>query len=54
LYEGLPEAEYPFHERDLLVTACGRICMARKKINISTVLAGQPRNQGDQRRLSWS
>jgi hypothetical protein len=25
----------------LLVTACGRICMHRKKINISTVLAGQ-------------
>lgn len=23
------------------VTACGRICMMRKKINISTVLAGQ-------------
>jgi hypothetical protein len=27
--------------RDILVTACGRICMHRKKINISTVLAGQ-------------
>ncbi|TPN28788.1 hypothetical protein FJ979_32220, partial [Mesorhizobium sp. B1-1-6] len=26
---------------DILVTACGRICMHRKKINISTVLAGQ-------------
>jgi hypothetical protein len=25
----------------LAVTACGRICMHRKKINISTVLAGQ-------------
>ena len=25
----------------MLVTACGRICMHRKKINISTVLAGQ-------------
>jgi transposase InsO family protein len=40
-YEGLPELEYPFHDRDILVTACGRICMARKKINVSTVLAGQ-------------
>ena len=40
-YEGLPDIEYPFHDRDILVTACGRICMARKKINISTVLAGQ-------------
>ncbi len=40
-YQGLPEVEYPFHDRDILVTACGRLCMHRKKINISTVLAGQ-------------
>lgn len=40
-YAGLPELEYPLHDRDILVTACGRICMHRKKINISTVLAGQ-------------
>ena len=40
-YAGLPEVEYPFHDRDVLVTACGRICMHRKKINLSTVLAGQ-------------
>lgn len=40
-YKGLPEVEYPFHDRDILVTACGRICMHRKKINVSTVLAGQ-------------
>jgi transposase InsO family protein len=40
-YGGLPELEYPFHDRDILVTACGRICMMRKKINVSTVLAGQ-------------
>jgi transposase InsO family protein len=40
-YDGLPELAYPFHDRDILVTACGRICLHRKKINISTVLAGQ-------------
>lgn len=40
-YAGLPEIEYPLHDRDVLVTACGRICMHRKKINISTVMAGQ-------------
>lgn len=40
-YTGLPEIEYPLHDRDVLVTACGRICMHRKKINISTVMAGQ-------------
>ena len=38
---GLPELTYPFHDRDILVTACGRLCLHRKKINISTVLAGQ-------------
>jgi transposase InsO family protein len=40
-YRGLPELTYPLHDRDVLVTACGRICMHRKRINISTVLAGQ-------------
>ena len=40
-YTGLPDLAYPFRDRDILVTACGRICMHRKKINISTVLAGQ-------------
>ena len=40
-YTGLPEIDYPLHDRDVLVTACGRICMHRKKINISTVMAGQ-------------
>jgi transposase InsO family protein len=40
-YQGLPELAYPLHDRDIVVTACGRLCMHRKKINISTVLAGQ-------------
>jgi transposase InsO family protein len=40
-YAGLPDLAYPFHDRDILVTACGRICLHRKKINISIVLAGQ-------------
>jgi transposase InsO family protein len=40
-YRGLPELNYPLHDRDVLITACGRLCLHRKKINISTVLAGQ-------------
>jgi len=40
-YRGLPDLRYPLHDRDVLVTACGSICMHRKKINISCVLAGQ-------------
>jgi len=31
----------PQHDREVLVTARGRICMHRKPVNISTVLAGQ-------------
>ncbi len=40
-YAGLPELTYPLHDRDVVVTACGRLCLNRKRINISTVLAGQ-------------
>jgi len=40
-YRGLPDLAYPFHDREILVTACGRICLHRKKINLSTVFAGQ-------------
>jgi len=40
-YQGLPEITYPLHDRDVVVTACGRICMHRKRINLSHVLAGQ-------------
>jgi hypothetical protein len=39
--DGLPELTYPFHDRDILVTACGRLCLHRKRINVSTALAGQ-------------
>jgi transposase InsO family protein len=41
IYRGLPELNYPLHDKDVTVTCCGRICMHRKKINVSTVLAGQ-------------
>jgi len=40
-YDGLPDLNYPFHDKEALITACGRLCMHRKKINISTVMAGQ-------------
>jgi len=40
-YTGLPDVSYPLHDREVVVTACGRICMHRKRVNISTVLAGQ-------------
>ena len=37
----MPELAYLFHDKDIMVTACGRICMHRKKINVSSVPAGQ-------------
>ncbi len=32
---------YPFHDKTVVVTNCGRLCLYRKKINLSTGLAGQ-------------
>ncbi len=40
-YQSLPDIDYPFHDQTIVVTHCGRICLGRKKINFSTVFAGQ-------------
>jgi putative transposase len=40
-YRGLTELEYPFHDRTITVTRCGRICIGSRKINLSQVFAGQ-------------
>jgi transposase InsO family protein len=40
-YDGLSELSYPFHDRSVVVTSCGRVCLHRKKINISHVFSGQ-------------
>src|SRR5579884_3046566 len=40
-YRGIGEPHYPFHDRTVVVTNCGRLCLYRKKINLSTCLAGQ-------------
>jgi hypothetical protein len=45
-YGGLPDLTYSFHDRDIVVTSCGRICLHRKKINISIVFAGQTLDDG--------
>ena len=41
LYYGIPAPHYPFHDRTVVVTSCGRLCLYRKKINLSVTLAGQ-------------
>ena len=40
-YQGLSELDYPFHDRAITVTRCGRICIGRRKINLSAAFAGQ-------------
>jgi putative transposase len=40
-YQGLGELEYPLHDRTVMVTNCGRICIGRRKISLSHVFAGQ-------------
>ena len=40
-YQGLPDIDYPFHDKAVTVTTCGRICFNRRKINLSQVFAGQ-------------
>jgi putative transposase len=40
-YHGLGELDYPFHDRTITITHCGRICLGKRKINLSTVFAGQ-------------
>lgn len=34
-YRGLAEIDYPFHDKTVTVTTCGRICIRRKKVNLS-------------------
>ena len=41
VYTGLPDIDYPLHDKTIVVTRCGRICLGKKKINFSTVVAGQ-------------
>jgi transposase InsO family protein len=40
-YRGLQDVDYPLHDWTATVTRCGRICWNRRKINLSTVFAGQ-------------
>jgi putative transposase len=40
-YLGTPELFYPFHDKTIQVTQCGRICRGAVKVNLSTAFAGQ-------------
>jgi len=41
VYRAPDPPEYPFHDRTVRVTQCGRICLGKRKINLSIVFAGQ-------------
>lgn len=40
-YKGIPDVNYPFADRVIKITQCGRLCMGKRKINVSRSLAGQ-------------
>jgi putative transposase len=40
-YRGLIDIDYPLHDKTVTVTQCGRICLAKRRVNLSTVFAGQ-------------
>jgi hypothetical protein len=40
-YPVTPERAYPLHDWTAIVTTCGRICYEKRKVNLSTVFAGQ-------------
>ena len=40
-YKGLSEVSYPFHDRTITITHCGRICIRGHKVNLSQVFSGQ-------------
>ena len=35
------ESEYPYRDRSVRVTRCGRICIGKRKISLSRAFAGQ-------------
>jgi putative transposase len=41
VYTPPPEPEHPFHDRSVRVTRCGRICLGKRKINLSRAFAGE-------------
>ena len=40
-YWRLEPPEYPYHDRTIQVTNCGRLCIGRRRINLCRALAGQ-------------
>ncbi len=41
-YSGLPDIDYPLHDKTIVVTRCGRICLGRRKLISARFLRGKP------------
>lgn len=41
IYQGIKPLFYPFHDKTIQVTECGRICQRNIKVNLSKAFAGQ-------------
>ena len=41
-YTGLPDIDYPLHDKTIVVTRCGRICLGKKKIISARSLPVKP------------
>jgi putative transposase len=50
VYRGLEDLTYPFHDKTITLTHCGRICFKGRKVNLSHVFAGQERRRDASRR----
>jgi hypothetical protein len=42
VYQGLPDIDYPLHDKVIVVTRCGRICLGRKKSTSAPFLPAKP------------
>jgi putative transposase len=50
-YTGLPDIDYPLHDKTIVVTRCGRICLGNKKNQFQPGLCRPGgRHQGSSRR----
>jgi putative transposase len=41
-FTGLPDIDYPWHDKTIVVTRCGHICLGKNRINFSQVFASLP------------
>ena len=41
-YTGLPDIDYPLHDKTIVVTRCGRICLGRKRLISARYLQDKP------------